>query len=384
MNNAPSLCLLMGSLATVSVHANDNESLEALKQRVALLEAQQENSQWTDRVTISGFATATVSKTDESAQNIGFDDDEFDFSSESKAAVQMGFTINDNAEAVVQLVGRGIKDWDPEFEWAYIAYTFDSGATVRGGRLKLPLFMLSDYREVGYAYPYLRTPLDAYGQIPIDSYDGFDAIIPVETENGTVINFQPFVGGSDIDEIGAKVQNMLGTAVTVSHGNLELRGSYAFGESKLDEEISGEKTIDIEFMGAGAAWDNGDWLLRSEWTRTENDGILPDQDGYYLSVAYRLNEFTPYLVVGRTETQDDDERPDSPSGARSAFDLERTSYALGLRWDFAPAMAVKFDATFLTDFGDTSGGMEANRSDGFVDQEFDNMAVYSLSFDVIF
>jgi len=43
---------------------------------------------------------------------------------------------------------------------------------VRVGRIQLPVFMSSDYRQVGYSNSFVRPPIEVYGQIPFDSEDG--------------------------------------------------------------------------------------------------------------------------------------------------------------------------------------------------------------------
>jgi hypothetical protein len=38
--------------------------------------------------------------------------------------------------------------------------------SVRVGRIQLPVFMSSDYRQVGYSNTWVRPPIEVYGQIP--------------------------------------------------------------------------------------------------------------------------------------------------------------------------------------------------------------------------
>ena len=51
---------------------------------------------------------------------------------------------------------------------------------MRVGRVGLPVFMISDYRNVGYANTMLRPPAEMYSQVPINSIDGVDAHLAAE------------------------------------------------------------------------------------------------------------------------------------------------------------------------------------------------------------
>ncbi|MCM2678844.1 porin [Echinimonas agarilytica] len=378
---------------------SDEERIKKLEQQVTVLQAQQKSADPLDRFHINGFASVGMGIASEDLGYAGYKDDDVHFSPDSMAALQVSFDINSKAQAVVQIVARGEDDWDPEFEWAYVSYQFDNGVTARGGRLRAPVFMLSDYLEVGYAYSFARPSVEVYESLPISTLDGFDLRIPVALGD-TTLTFQPFVGETTIEadnlENDTDVDNILGLAVELDWSDFNFRTSYATSELKEESESSIVDGADGTFLGFGAGWDNGDWVVMGEWTRIEVDGLYPDTDSYYVSAGYRYNDLTPYVMVSGLESQDDDERAIPIPGIRSSADIERMSYSLGLRWDFAAGMAVKFDATLVDDFGDTSGGFPANSvalpvgggstipvvaPDAI---KIDDVALYSVVFDVIF
>ncbi len=47
---------------------------------------------------------------------------------------------------------------------------------MRLGRLPLPVFLVSDFRQVGYANTWIRPPIEVYGQVPLDNVDGLDVL----------------------------------------------------------------------------------------------------------------------------------------------------------------------------------------------------------------
>lgn len=64
---------------------------------------------------------------------------------------------------VTQTVLLGRKDWEVDWEWAYLAYKPTQSFTIRAGRMVSPFLMLSQVRHVGLAYPWPLPLFDLYG-----------------------------------------------------------------------------------------------------------------------------------------------------------------------------------------------------------------------------
>ncbi len=92
-------------------------------------------------------------------------------SNESMVGVQANAHIDDQLSAVVQVDARGLNGYQASVDWAYVSYNLNNQFTVQAGRKRLPLYMYSDYNYIGYAYPWIRPPVDLYGW-EIYSYDG--------------------------------------------------------------------------------------------------------------------------------------------------------------------------------------------------------------------
>ena len=58
-------------------------------------------------------------------------------------------------------------------EWAFAAYRPQADLTLRLGRVNPDWFLMSDYRNVGFAYLMARPPVEFYGSLP-SSLDGMD------------------------------------------------------------------------------------------------------------------------------------------------------------------------------------------------------------------
>lgn len=393
---ATKIALLVAGVMTSAsaMAATDSERISQLEQQLAAVKARQDGSSWTEKFKINGFASVAVGMANNDANYKEYKN-ELNWEPDSIVGLQGTFMPVDHLEATVQFTTAGNNDWDLETEWAYLAYTFDSGAKIRGGKLRVPFYMYSDYLEVGYAYPFVRPSVDVYDLFPISSYTGIDALIPVAVGDGT-LTFQPLTGevNESINGADYKLKNTVGMVMQYDLNSWVLRGVYS--QTKVETDSSAIAFMDGKtgkFMGIGASYDPGEWFVVSEFGRIELDGAFPDKDAAYIAGGVRIDSVTPYLMVGTTKTQDDDERANATLkalGYRSASDVKRNSYSVGVRWDFMPQVALKFDTTWLNNFGDTTGGLPGNSSQlgntgvQINNGTYDNTVLYTLSVDAVF
>lgn len=348
--------------------------------------------------TINGFATIAVGLADNDGEYLGYTQD-LDLQPDSKAGVQIGYKVNDKMDATVQILARGADDWDPKMEWAYVSYHADNGTTVRAGKLRLPFYMYSDYLDVGYAQPFLRSPTGVYTINPLfDTYTGVDAIIPVEL-SGSTLTFQPFYGGVDDESFGTtfKLSNLVGANANWEYDALQIRAIYSIGKfTESNEPALADQ--DASFAGIGFKYEAGSWFISGEYASIEVDGVIYDTDAAYLAAGYQLGDWTPYISVGMSETTDNSVREEAIMGLETqqsqlqagidalnagaspddvgftleegnalmaqvtggisqlnSFTFERMEYSIGTRWDFMAGVALKADITFYDDFNGSAG-----------------------------
>ncbi|HLA35389.1 MAG TPA: hypothetical protein VJ001_11055, partial [Rhodocyclaceae bacterium] len=99
---------------------------------------------------------------------------------------QVEYRINPDAELVGQAVWRDQprNDIDKTIELAYVAWRPAPNVSMRLGRINYDAFLMSDHRNVGYAYTWVRPPIEFYSWIPMYSIDGIDAAWDVDDESG--------------------------------------------------------------------------------------------------------------------------------------------------------------------------------------------------------
>ena len=365
---------------------------------------------------VSGFGTAAfaISDTDKAEfvrdMQVTGADSEGDVGVDSRAAVQVTAQLDERLSASVQLMLRRRFESDLELDvpMAFVKAKATNDLSVRLGRLPLPVFMVSDFRQVGYANTWLRPPVEVYSQVPVDSVDGFDLLYSVNLDRVT-LDAQAFYGKSDFNSTGvsASSRKLWGANITATVGPLTLRagqveldltlkgidfadaiigGVRAAGFTVFADELTPKgKLYEITSFGANLDWNN--FLVQIEHTFVKADGWLPDTRGQYALVGYRTGKFTPYAMYAKyaiTSARTSNVIPKVGQLIPLAFAVdalirgsEQNTTSAGLRWDAAPSVAVKVHY----DHVDPEGmGRFANVEPGFEGP----VNIFGLAIDVVF
>lgn len=284
--------------------------------------------------------------------------------------------------AVLQVVAEQGLDgsYRPQLEWANVKYQLTPDLALRVGRIALPVFLGAESRKVGYTIPWVRTPVEVYGALPISSSDGVDATWRWHT--GAVRHAtQVFFGRTDRDlrnGLRIKAEDIAGLSHTIERGALSARLSAAGG--RLDTgigqelfaamrlfgpagdalagryEIAGKR---VSMISIGASYDPGSWFVNAECGRTRTDSLLGDGSAIYVGAGWRSGAFTPYAGYARVRADVPTSDPGLPlaglplplaaAGAQLNAGLNeflatipvQSTWSAGLRWDAAPNIAVK-------------------------------------------
>jgi hypothetical protein len=112
-----------------------------------------------------------------------------------------------------------------ELAWAFAKYKINDDFSVRAGRLGLPAFMISDYRNVGFANTMIRPLGEVYSQVPFGHIDGVDATYTANI--GKVLVTSQVAFGRTTAEIAKygniKASNELGFNLSAEYGPLTVR-----------------------------------------------------------------------------------------------------------------------------------------------------------------
>lgn len=294
-------------------------------------------------------------------------------------------------DSVVQLVAKDRFDNSlaNSVEWAFVHYRPKDSWDLRLGRMGVDVFMLSEYREVGYAYPWVRPPQDTYGLLSLYHFNGADLNKRFDLASAT-LNLKLFYGSSrnryPLDYHGNRSQaldfNPGGLSLNLERDNWKWR--YSFVRVKVNNNFFSELTQALDSIAPywpdaaelssslstsnshfsyhelGLSYDSSSWWLQTELVKLRsNTSLLQDSRLGYLSLGRHFGPWLVYLNSGRAS-------PASPistlappqgypeplstqlqlltqgiNGTVNGARLDQHSWGLGTRWDFKPRMALK-------------------------------------------
>jgi predicted porin len=277
----------------------------------------------------------------------------------------------------------------PHVEWANVRYEFTPDFSVRLGRTVLTAFLMSDTRNVGYTYPWVRPPTEVYRLLQITASDGMD--VSYRLHFGEVTNtVQAVVGGknTDLPNNGgnAAERDAWGISNTTEYGSLTVRATYR--HSTLS--IASHDANPISFFAVGTSYDPGEWFVMAEWGR--NDSMGRRNTAWYASGGYRIGEFTPYVTYAHSRADNRSAPglntvalpPPAFNGVlNSILSVQpvQNTISVGTRWDFMKntALKVQFDHTRI---GAGSSGTLINLQPGY--QTGGSLNVFSTTIDFVF
>lgn len=310
----------------------------------------------------------------------------------NRVGLQIASKINNQMKFTTQLLARGGPfNYQVHMDWAYVNYQSNENLDIRIGKYKIPQFIVSDYFEVGYAYPWVRPPLDVYSTNPLISISGLDFLYKYKTRDRTTFLLNAYYGdGTQTTFMPARTFDLMqaqGIQSPVAKGqpisfqtnqtvgvNISAKTdiwSFRIGyfQTKVDSAAFNMKDVWGSFGGVGFTMDWHDVVSYAEYiardTAPEMAGAFPDQNAWYVTLGYRINKFLPIVTLSRMGEGKD----------KSDFVIEQHSVALGFRYDFATNADFKFEAQRIK---------PDDGNHGLFSVPVDRAMVYTATFDIIF
>jgi hypothetical protein len=346
---------------------------------------------------------------------------------DSLFAAQAGAQITPQLSAVLQVMSKQNADasFSPHVEWAYLKYKFSPDFSVRAGRTDLDVFLLSDSRNIGFAYTWVRPPIELYNLVSATNSDGIDFSYRLDVAGGSdtidasighshyhyPIPNSRATGTSDATEQFSLVDTFQRgwTTLRLNYGQAHLTlptleplfdafrefGSQGVGVADLydvNDRI-------LTYYGVSAAYEPGDWFFMAELGRVDAHSVLGEATGWYVSSGHRFGKITPYATYAQTLRNTSARAPGlelsalppSRAGAAAALNAEldtalasvasqRTS-SLGARLDVTSSIDLKLQWDH-TDLGANSHGWLTNVQPGF--RPGSSLNVISATLDFVF
>ena len=330
---------------------------------------------WDPSASLSGFGTIGYVETDTNAGLFagpgqeGGASKEGTFGVDSKLGAQINAKANSVFSATVQAISQrnGNGNFKPAVEWAFVKAQITPGLSVRGGRIGAPLFMVSDFRSIGYSNLWLRTPPDVYGQVAFAHFDGGDAIYQ-DTLGSATVTGQVYYGHTNSVSDGTPIHVKKETGVNLT---VELDNGLTFRAGRVQGKLTADSAAltqlvgilaqtpfaavgqqasvdskDASFTGVGVGYDQGNWIANLEYTKRKTSSYVSSTTGWAATLGYRVGKFTPYGVVSQLKVDSSNVDNTIPTsipqlaplaaainGLIANQNLAEKTDSIGLRWD---------------------------------------------------
>jgi len=284
-------------------------------------------------------------------------------------------------------------DYGAELAWAFAKAKINDHFSVRVGRIGLPAFMISDYRNVGYANTFLRPPVEMYAQVPFNGLDGIDATYQ-QSFGDTSVTGQLAYGGTEAKIAGGytgKAKKMSALTVVAEHGpftarfgrvdgKISITGSvplatllgglraagtgYRFPQLNVlaDQLDPTDKKASFTSVGLGMDWNNV--VVQTEFAKRKVDAYVNDTTSWYVMGGYRFGRVLPYFIQSKVKI-DGTPANTVPTSCAAAYGPacgptmaalragvarlpytgtgqgEQSTTSIGVRWDFYRSLALK-------------------------------------------
>lgn len=284
---------------------------------------------------------------------------------------------------------------------AYLGYRALPDTRVRLGRISPDVFLYSDSRNVGYALPFARPPVDFYGFAPLASVDGVDLDQRWNVGDSTWRAratagwFRTsVVSASSATRVELRGRQALSASLSHERDGLLLKLSYLRGHvdaqtgdavADLRQALDGLRTLplpgigqridalgrnfgfsgDASYLGLAAQYERGPWTLVAEGSRMMvPDSPLSARRGYaslgwrngsvnYFGFASRVKPdqartVTPDLagplapVIGPNAAKQAQTLAGIATSVSNSLRYDQSTVGAGIRWDFAPNAALTF------------------------------------------
>lgn len=366
-------------------------------------------------ITLSGFLTAGATYADQrvlSGTNYVSQDGNIEntvgFTNDSRIGIQLSAKVNREVSVTGQLLARGSEeDFNMKADWAFVTYRAADQLSVRGGKLKLTTFLVSDYIEVGYAYPWIRPPQEVYYANPITTMTGVDALVRFNFGDYSLL-FQPYFGNGRGEQavvpqelvqapppdglgmtpgtlvsVGFTTDSLTGVNLSFGSDIFTVRAGYL--QTLVSAPSFGVSEDQATFTSVGGTVDWKGLVFYSEYFQREIEGMangaFPNQKGAYATLGYRVGKFLPHLTVAAL---DDNDNP-----AMGGFPLKQASATLGLRYELGTGASLKVEAQYVKPDCATGKPGEICRGLLIADPNLgpegnENVMIYGLAVDVVF
>ncbi len=317
--------------------------------------------------------------------------DDIDYAFNNVVGIQFAADLNEKINFTSQIIARGDDDYDINLNWAFLSYEHDANLSLKVGRIRAPIFLVSDYLDVGHAYPWPRPTKEVYWQIPMSSNSGNGVEAVYQKNIGDWFWSSQLTLGRTSGEVRNEPYDIDAIVMNTEFSNeyVKFRASYAhtnmtydlaplfapsilqylsqLGITGIDAAIYNHLLMDKEvavFTGMGVLFEKDSYLAMAEYGEINIEKGYPDSIAWYLTLGYRWSDLLVYGTTSNIKTFHLDkihfegnsvlEQMASPVINQildSRYVIKQTGNAIGIRYDITPSMDVKIEYKLVDTHG---------------------------------
>lgn len=363
-------------------------------------------------VKTKGFMTIATSTTD---SHLNYEKDlnhHWNFIHDSRMGLNFSGNVTDKMSVHSQLLNkydRNDNDFRLSLDWAHGTYKVMDNLVFRLGKQKLPVWLISDYYDVGFLYPWIRPPEEIYALAPITTITGSSVGYNIDIANlNYAMDFFIGEGTVNIEQYMKTIGMYRVQGRGLCHGiNLNISNDY-FGIkatwglnsrtnatqylavpaavnaelSQTDANLKSNLSIRYEFWSIGGRADYKNAFLVSEWARgdvwnrsTLTMGKTRSSTAWYSTIGYNIGIFAPHFTFATITTAYDPVT--SSLGNFNGYNSKQESYTAGVKTKINDYSDVKVEGKLI----------KVKEGNGLVYttiSNIDDIKMVSLAYDVIF
>jgi len=344
---------------------------------------------------LKGFGTFAVTGTD--TNKIGFYRDKsqrqdvtnhWSITNDSRLGLQLDWKASDKLQATIQWVARDHigNFFEQNLDWAFIRWQLPDNLDIRVGRLGSSFALMNDYRNIGYAYPWMRPPHEFYASVPFYHFDGIDIAKKLALSDGylTIKAFGGHMYNEFLTQSGDLFQEQAPVAgASLRYENDDWQWFLSYAYVRIVSELPTQSVRDLisnpalvrpwpnlkqilpalsikdnefHFNDIGFIYDDGVWLSQSELAyMTSQTSWIPPKVQSYFSLGRRFSTLTVYSLFSIVRSFEHPVNVPAPLLANPTLlahqrridkllndnSFNEHSVSAGIRWDFYENMALK-------------------------------------------
>lgn len=322
------------------------------------------------------------------AQGGVYEDGGVRFGPDSRLGLQGRAGLGERLGLTGQLVARGADAGSVALEWAYADYRLDEASTLQVGRKRLPLFYYSESQDVGFSYPWVHLPPQAYGW-EIVNYNGINLAhqgrlgdwsthlnLFAGSESKKDAGFWKLYDGKDT-RTDVRWSGIVGAELFLQRDWFEGRLVHIESDTRQKDVTGGldwSPKAHQRISGLSLALDPGRWVIRAEWLHIDRKQDYGGDAAGLLGIGYRIGEFLPMITRASYRQRQLADAPNGLPGNEERHDVT----SLTLRWDLTATSAIKAQYDV---WQDRSGALYNDPVGG---TPFGSSRLLSLSYDRVF